>query len=279
MFVFTDDSITAMHVHLGLQAPEQGGALMGPPRSSLVTQFIPDHEAETTRVSYVPSHGLTGNVQHVEAKGALILKGIVHSHPGTFDRPSGPDHRAFADVLRANPGMPSLLAPIITRGKPDDDAMHEVSLGPGVKMSCYEAWRNTDRRRWQATVSVDRIAVTVAPISSATERLVSALTPHTGALTIRTTEVVISGVYYTAKLISGAALDVTVLFPPDFPVTKPAVLLLRHGQTNPGCQTEELLFPWRLAGNGVGELASQLVPLLTTPRLPPSVPTRSDCHG
>ena len=45
--------------------------------------------------------------------------GTVHSHPGGYAEPSGPDRHAFASTLRANPTMREAIFPIVVAESQD----------------------------------------------------------------------------------------------------------------------------------------------------------------
>ena len=125
---------------IGSRPVETGGALVGSYGSSLVVDFIYDQEGDVTGASYVPSTELSGVVQRHELERYLQFKGIVHSHPGNFDLPSGPDEASFLAGLEANPELGRYLAPIITlrEGEP---APNKVKIGEGVWASFYVAIR------------------------------------------------------------------------------------------------------------------------------------------
>ena len=88
MLVFTDGVKGEIASAIGDHAPERGGALLGPRNSNLITHVIYDEDAETTSTTYRPSARLTDLVQKVEREEPVRYCGIVHSHPGDFDRPS-----------------------------------------------------------------------------------------------------------------------------------------------------------------------------------------------
>ena len=143
MIVFTDDVINDITRHIASKDPEQGGAGMGPADSNLISKFVPDPNATVSAVSYRPSRQLTEDVRRIEEAGELVFKAILHSHPGTYDNPSGPDHSAFTETLERNPHMACLIAPIITQQKADADNESHVCLEGQARMTCYRAWRCT----------------------------------------------------------------------------------------------------------------------------------------
>lgn len=97
-----------------------------------------------TGASYIPSAGLTQLVQRNEIDRNLQFKGVVHSHPGTFDSPSGPDAESFLAGLRANPELGRYLAPIVTLQE-GSDAPNKLKIADGVWISFYVAVRRPSR--------------------------------------------------------------------------------------------------------------------------------------
>jgi hypothetical protein len=111
--------------HLGRWAPERGGALYGLRGHPCITHFEYDEAGETTAGSYVPSVRLVASVQRVEAETGLEFKGIIHSHPRGFVRPSGQDERAVAKFFELNPHFSHMALPIVQEVS-DDDGHPEV---------------------------------------------------------------------------------------------------------------------------------------------------------
>lgn len=104
-----------------MHQPERGGALYGPKMQRAVTHFEYDKEGETSSVSYVPSLRLIENVKTVETQTGLQFKGIIHSHPRGFDRPSAGDLLAVQSFFRLNPHLSSMALPIVQQiGAPTD---------------------------------------------------------------------------------------------------------------------------------------------------------------
>lgn len=129
---------------IGSRPVETGGALLGSYGNSLIVDFVYDEEGAVTGSTYVPSAGLTQVVQRNEIERYLQFKGIVHSHPGTFDSPSGPDEESFLAGLQTNLELGRYLAPIITlrEGSP---APNKLKIGDGVWASFYVAVRSRSR--------------------------------------------------------------------------------------------------------------------------------------
>jgi len=129
---------------IGSRPAETGGALLGSYGDSLIVDFVYDKEGEVTGASYVPSAGLTPLVQQHELDRNLQFKGVVHSHPGAYDTPSGPDEESFLAGLKANLELGRYLAPIITLQE-GRAAPNKLKIGEGVWASFYVAVRSRSR--------------------------------------------------------------------------------------------------------------------------------------
>lgn len=129
---------------IGSRPAETGGALLGSYENSLVVDFVYDVEGAVTGASYVPSVNLTHVVQRNELDRNLQFKGVVHSHPGTYDTPSGPDEESFFAGLQANLELGRYLAPIITLQE-GRSAPNKLKLGEGVWASFYVAIRSQSK--------------------------------------------------------------------------------------------------------------------------------------
>jgi proteasome lid subunit RPN8/RPN11 len=142
LFVFTDRVIAEIAKDIAAHEPELGGALLGPPASPLVTAFLFDPQASVTRASYVPSSDLVRRVEEKERIEGVEFKGVVHSHPGKYDEPSGPDRHAFRRGLDLNPRMAAFLAPILTRDRnADPNVPNEIAVDRRSRMTVYAAYR------------------------------------------------------------------------------------------------------------------------------------------
>ena len=171
--------------YIASHPPERGGALLGPVGKPIITDMIPDPQAQTTGATYFPSLELTERVQQVEKLGLLEFKGVIHSHPRSLDRPSEPDKIAFREGLKINPHMEYFVAPIVTMDC-DTKSMrkiqtmslffpplmnlmplssirsnqlldHELPLGDG-KISFYIAYRSQENEVTLKTPIVEEIS-------------------------------------------------------------------------------------------------------------------------
>ncbi|MBS0016139.1 MAG: ThiF family adenylyltransferase [Arthrospira sp. SH-MAG29] len=141
MYLISENALRQIHQHIALDPPERGGALLGPIGKNLISHFILDQNGQTSGASYLPSRTLTCRVQQMEQEMNLEFKGVIHSHPGGLDRPSGPDEEAMREGLQINPHIPCFVAPIVTLLAPRQALRsHELPLGQG-KISFYAAYR------------------------------------------------------------------------------------------------------------------------------------------
>jgi len=115
VIVVLDEIFDSLQRQILEPPPENGGALLGPHGIPAVTQFLFDSDAQTSSSTYLPSEDLTRRVAHSEKEQNLEFKGVIHSHPGTLDRPSGPDREAVAKGLEINPQLGYFLLPIVNQ--------------------------------------------------------------------------------------------------------------------------------------------------------------------
>lgn len=138
IYDFVLDSIAR---DIGMHPPERGGALLGPVGKYCVSQFIFDAEAATSPASFRPSQAIGQRVQAAESASGREFKGLVHSHPGTVDRPSSQDRVSIRNALDLNPHLAVYLAPIVSSEASDVLASHELRLEPG-RISFFIAQRS-----------------------------------------------------------------------------------------------------------------------------------------
>lgn len=143
-FAVFDTVIDEILATVGSLPPESGGALLGGYSTSTIVKFVYDPAAQVTGASFIPSRQLTTAVQDVENSHGLQFKGVLHSHPGAFDRPSGPDHESFLDGLVANPELGRYLAPIVTFA-PGGQADNKVQVAASTWISFYVAIRKRSK--------------------------------------------------------------------------------------------------------------------------------------
>lgn len=213
--------------------PERGGALLGGVGEPFISRLIFDEHARTTDTSYQPSRELAAEVKRMELSNNLEFKGIVHSHPGTLDRPSAHDKIELAVGLDLNPHMPFYLAPIITTIMPADAlGQHELPCGDG-KISFFAASRTLQG------VQVRQIVVREVPMQQDMEKVRAAF-GGIAAPEVFTTNV--EGVEMVAARLQMDGLELLVLTSSLYPAVAPLFLV-----TNRAGMTEQMQAPWLLA--------------------------------
>lgn len=223
--------LRAVEAEVGRHPPERGGALLGPPHRPLVSRFLPDPEAASTPSSYSPSRALDRRVKEVEAVERLELKGIVHSHPSSMERPSDQDAYELGVGLRLNGHMPFYVAPIVTSARLRALQPHELALGDG-KIGFYAGYRAPGTR-----ARVLPLPVHAVPLLSDLERLAGEL--GGAAPDVFDSDVGTGAVLAGRLSLPGAEL--LVLASELYPSMPPVLLLTPAGEA-----TEQLPIAWRL---------------------------------
>lgn len=252
--------------------PERGGALLGIPNSNLITEFIEDPMANVTSHSYFPSSELTHKVNALELKYGIQFKGIVHSHPGNFNQPSGQDSNAFSLGLSINPRMPEFIAPIVTViNEHIYDSENEINLEPRGKITSYTAYRTkrpTSKFNIRsiyssnANVEIEKKASSVMHIMKDLDSLLISVRDFLGSpTTIDEGYLNINGTIFLSFTYSFSALEAIILIPPDYPILKPTLLVspISNGLK---LDTEEVVFPWKLSFYGGSQLPITLASAL-----------------
>jgi hypothetical protein len=222
----------AIHHH------ERGGALFGPRGYPVITHFEYDAAAETTPASYVPSLHLIGSVARIETERGLQFKGIVHSHPPGYVRPSPGDELAVESFFAKNPQFSTMALPIV----------QTQMSGVGGDRQDFIRWYRVELRKrtqsgfgmpWRARAEVGGLAVIddevrVIPIwehvTSIVETLAGAglhLRPERRLSYVRIQNTQLIGV--VAKSTVGHEFIYLVSF--DYPVVAPIILYQRQGAT------------------------------------------------
>jgi len=218
---------------VGRRPAESGGALVGCYARSLVTGFVFDADASVTGVTYEPSPQLTTQVQALELTTGVAFKGVLHSHPGIMDTPSGPDRSSFAAGLLANPELGRYLAPIVTlAGAPP--APHRIALAGGVVVSFHVAFVDA-----VGALQVRQCRPRVLWFARDCRRLAAALhrpAPHLVG-TAHADPFVAS-----AEILLTSDLTLTLAAPADYPTVAPLALVHdRRTET-----TRQVHLRWRL---------------------------------
>lgn len=236
---------------IAMHPPERGGALLGPIGARIITHFIFDNTAQTTGSTYKPSLQLTQRVQELEIKQGIELKGMIHSHPGSFDRLSSFDEDAILEGLNLNPHIPRLYAPIIaTKAVSQGLGDHELSLGNSKKISCYVVHRQGRGLRVE-TIAIKQIseeeltqmqldmrspAAQPIPLLNDLQKLCH----HFGSNTLPETFVTeLEGKTIPGGRIFIGNLELLLLASESYPVHKPILYITPEGK-----DTEEVEIPW-----------------------------------
>ena len=256
MMTFTDDTITKIADNIGSEKPETGGALFGPNHSNVVSFFEFDKEARTTASTYTPSKKLLKTIPEIEETEGLIFKGIIHSHPGSFDCPSGPDLDAFRRTLKDNSHITTLYTPIVNFDAADD----AVPLNDASGMQVYEVFRSNNPVK---PVDIEKVSVRVIPIDTVTQHVINALKDRglKKLLQLRSHRS-INGTTFLHRNISWSSpkrkkkdhLD--LYFASDFPTVSPIVSLTINQEQN------WLPVTWSLQDFAIDALAKRLIPIL-----------------
>jgi proteasome lid subunit RPN8/RPN11 len=114
--------------HIANRPPESGGLLMGPPNKDAITFFQYDQSGSTSGVTYTPdAKALNKIAQDVQSKYGWIVKGIIHSHPGSMSSLSSGDQQTIKEYFQNdNCGLPYFIAPIVYRKSGDQSNAVDV---------------------------------------------------------------------------------------------------------------------------------------------------------
>jgi len=86
--------------HIGAKPAESGGALYGREGDYLITRFVPDLNAKTSRSTYtMDTEQINATSQKLWEEERLLLVGIIHSHPRGHASLSMPDRAYFAEMM------------------------------------------------------------------------------------------------------------------------------------------------------------------------------------
>ena len=126
-----DEVLEAIEFHIARHEPERGGLLFGPMNRDVAALFMPDEGARSSSVTYTISRDMCQRAPEIERETNLEYKGVVHSHPDSFDHPSTGDQSAAANALQLNPHMGKFFMPIVTANREGEGALrsHEHSFG------------------------------------------------------------------------------------------------------------------------------------------------------
>lgn len=100
--------------YIGSRPAESGGMLFGREDDYVITRFVPDTAATTTRATYtINAEALNPVIQKLWKEEQLSLIGIVHSHPHGFGMLSAPDMAYFSDLLRNKMKRAHFYTPLV----------------------------------------------------------------------------------------------------------------------------------------------------------------------
>lgn len=248
--IITDLVYEEIRDHLALHSPERGGALYGPKYFPAATHFEYDKDGETTAVSYVPSTRLIANVAQVEIETGLQLKGIIHSHPQGFTRPSEGDRNTAASFFRLNQHFAVMALPIVQQIRKGEDHAQDQFI------HWFRAERRANRSSLfssaAATVEIIEEDFFVLPLWEHVTQLVAFVNSHGFKLTCERR--IQSLKFANAQLIGLVASDdhgheFMYFVALDYPVVPPIVLFQRNSKT------ESLKLYW----DGLGSHRESLV--------------------
>ncbi len=250
MFALGDWVLADLEREIAAHLPERGGALLGPRLRPLVTRFVPDPDAVRSGASWAPSRALDAAVKALERAEGLELKGLAHSHPDGLDHPSEQDVRELARGLAVNGHMPCYLAPVVTRGAPEDLASHELAL-PSGKLSCFAAWRAPEQG-----ATIRPLRPRLVPLARDLSRLARALGAAAPALLDVDAG---AGLSPAGRLALPGGAELLVIAGDQYPAHAPLLFLTLGGET------EQLHVPWRLDASEEERLARAAGEALSPP--------------
>lgn len=267
MILFTDTVIVEIGRFIAQKAPEQGGALLGAPDSNLISHFIFDEEAEVSHVTYIPSKRLIKAVQEMELRDGLQFKGIIHSHPGNMDRPSGQDHNAFASQLTHNLHMGRFIAPIVTK-RPSTKTnrnrlkSHELPVGNGFKLSCYQALFCFDEKSQENQLAIKTCDVSIVWYQAAIQHLIDLLTLEFGQVAeLQSDTLTINSLLHVAKSLKTELFELQIFFPHNFPTVAPLILFSKYQGKQVGL-AQSINLTWSIVDMAPEVLGERLLPLI-----------------
>ncbi len=170
-----DEVLEAIEFHIARHEPERGGLLFGPMNRDVAALFMPDEGARSSSVTYTISREMCQRAPEIERETNLEYKGVVHSHPDSFDHPSIGDQSAAANALQLNPHMGKFFMPIVTANREGEGALrsHERAM-EGGKMGAFFAERS--RNEFGSGVEVRETPLFIVPlhdnIKKAAEKIV-----------------------------------------------------------------------------------------------------------
>ncbi|MCV7126974.1 ThiF family adenylyltransferase [Mycolicibacterium vanbaalenii PYR-1] len=222
----TDMVLDIIDRELAVPAPERGAALIAVRDSRLIVDVVSDPRPGES-VSYWHSDQLRRRLSdYLTDNPTRRYVGTVHSHPGGYAEPSGPDHQAFANMLATNRAIRDAIFPIVVQA-PRDGLGSVLRLGdkhladlPHGTFAGYSA-HPTD-----AGLVVRPAPIHVVPAGAHAAVVADALTRHLGQpVTVRWGEpLTVSGTaWLTAQFMIDTRTIAGVALGPSYPMTPPMV--------------------------------------------------------
>ncbi len=235
----TDEVIELIDRDIAGHPPERGGLLFGPVGRDFITLFIPDEKALTTAVTYEISAEMCIKAPEIEKNTNLEYKGVVHSHPGSFNSPSTGDEVSAGNALRFNPHLPKFFMPIVTRHIEGTASAHETFLDKGT-LSSYCAFRlrdATDR------VQIKPQSVRIMPLKGDVRKFRDLLQNMGLQATMSETGTVLfqENVFQIAYFVTIGKSDIIIVGGEDYPHFAPNILI-----TIGGGKTEATPVEWNV---------------------------------
>lgn len=223
-WAITDVALEVLDRELAVPVPERGAALIAGAGSRLIIGAVVDPRPGEA-VSYWHSDQLRADLAaYLAANPGHRYVGTVHSHPGGYAEPSGPDVQAFTNMLAANPEIREAIFPIVVGQERSSLSAvlrlggdHLVDLAHGT-LAGYSAHPQADG------LTVRPASMHVVPAAAHCEQATSALSGSMGmpvevqwgpSLTISGTCWITAYFAIDGHVVAGAALS------PSYPLTPP----------------------------------------------------------
>lgn len=230
----TDETLRSIDEQIAVHDPERGGAMITVAGSRYVVDFVADPRPGEA-VSYFHSDQLRRALaDYYTAHPKRHYAGTLHSHPGGYAEPSGPDHEQYLTTLTDNPSMREGLFPIVvatdrsalSTGRLGD--AHLIDLPHGV-FAGYSAHPQTEE------VEVRPAPMHVVPLQADMTEVARSLEARGMSVSMSgTRELDLEG--RNLPIVTVAIEDrgsVSVLFPETYPTCAPILISPRHALTSP----------------------------------------------
>lgn len=260
---------------VGRKEPETGGILLGPPSRDVISMFIFDHEGSrlATGASYTPHiPSLQKRVNNLHRRYGYVIKGFVHSHPGSMSSLSYGDLHTIRKYFDDENSLPYFFAPIVWRSsRPTlkrENVGNDLDLGFERRLAFHVIHPEDEDPDFSATIPLSEVAseedvpLSLRPLrSTATagarahpagaarrpnlERLGSLLK----ATEMRELIVPLNGndLYSIEAQLEDA--EILLIFPTEFPLFPPRIMITPRS----GAKPFTLAFSWPLTSDTTPE--------------------------